>query len=424
MKKILLIIILVLSLIASGLGVVLYKNIQEEKAQQEAAKLTQERVESFSKEELENHCKEYEHECEITTEHHSEILENDLIEYDLATKTFIYSKGDYPVETYTLSWGAVGDVIIYSFTPFWNGQEYNYDSLFNQMSDKTTGYDISSYTQESPAAGCTLGYPLFCSPYEFIGTMERAGFDIANTANNHTLDQGHDGLERSLDNFENYSVVPVGTYKQDDTNVQPVIYEHEEFTIGILSYAEHLNGFQKSPDLDHTISMYSKEKMESDVEYLNNQGVDFIISFMHWGAEYTDEPSQEQKNIAQELTNAKIDVILGSHSHSLNPVDILTSDDNSSTTLVAYSLGNYQASQHSYIFDTAYGGILEFNLNKQVKNNEVIDTSVDDIKFYPTFNKPHNEGLVIIPLDESNYSHKFDSICQIITMYEDIECYN
>lgn len=420
MKKIIIPSLIIIMLAASITSAYLYSDYKAEKR----AELTDEKLESFTKEDLENHCSKYKIECEIVLEHSENHIVDTLISYDLDSKTFTYSLGDYPVETHSLSWGAVGDVIIYTFDPFWNGSEYDYDSLFTEISYKTSSYDISSYTQESAAAGCTSGYPLFCTPYEFIRTMEGAGFDIANMTNNHSLDLGHDGQERALINMDNYNLLTVGTYKIEDTDALPKIYEHEEFRIGVLSYAEHLNGFQAQAGLEHTVSMYSKDKMEIDVEYLKNQNVDFIITFMHWGAEYTDEPSAEQKSIAQDLADANIDVVLGSHSHSLNPVDVISSTDNSSTTLVAYSLGNFQAAQHPYIFDTAYGGILEFELTKQVKNGEVLERSVENIKFFPTFNKPREEGLIIQPLKESDYSHKFDSICEVVTMYKEIECYN
>lgn len=419
MKKIIIVIIFIAIVI---LGITVYLNYPNEEVEQ----LTDEKINTFSKIELENYCLEHGYDCNFELVHDEEINEGELVSYDLETYSFTYSKGNFPIETHTLSWGAVGDVIIYSFISFYDGNSYNYDSMFQgTINTKIQEYDIASYTQESIAAGCAMAYPNFCTPYEFISTMERTGFDVVNTANNHSLDQGHDGLERSLNNFENYNILPVGTYKQADYDALPKILEYEEFKIGLVSYAQNLNGYQMAVEYDHTVSLYSKDKMEQDVQYLKAQDVDFIISFVHWGPEYTSEPTEEQRIIAKEFANADVDIVLGSHSHTLNPIEIVKSEDDSTQTLVAYSLGNFQASQHSYIFETAYGGVLEFELIKKVQNNNVIEKGFENIKFYPTFNKPHTEGLVIIPLVESNYADQFDRICGVVTKYEtSVECYN
>lgn len=379
---------------------------------------------TMSQEELQVSCIEREITCLFSTEHNETVAEGKQISSNLETMEFVYSLGDYPIERFSARWGAVGDVILYSFKKWKVSGGYNFEPMFAKVKDKIQSYDIASYTQESIAAGCTSSYPLFCSPYDIIKSMENVGFDIANTANNHSLDQGHLGIEKSLNNFDNYNIVPVGTYKQSDTASNPVIYEKNGIKFGLLSYATALNGLVMSPDLTYTISMYSEEELSKDIEYLNNNDVDFIICFMHWGDEYTNEPNEQQKAIAQHLTNNKVHVVLGSHSHSLNPIDYLKSANDDHQSIVVYSMGNFQADQHSYIFDTAYGGILELNFVKEVKNNKLYSKSVVVENFYPTFNKTYKLNLIIVPLADSAYSNQMSKKCGIITMYQDINCGN
>lgn len=409
--------ILVIRLLSS----ILITNYQREKDWQEF--LTS--IDKLSQVELEAQCTEWELDCTFTQEYSETFTEvGSQISADKENMAFVYSLGDYPIEEFNVSWGAVGDVIYYRFNDWKVSGGYNFEPMYTKIEEKIKSYDIASYTQESIAAGCTTAYPLFCSPYDVIETAQNVGFDIANTANNHSLDQGHSGIEKSLNNFDKYEVTPVGTYKQADTEALPVLYEKNGINFGVLSYATSLNGLVMDSDLTYTVSMYDEDEVKKDIEYLNSQNVDFIVCFMHWGAEYTEEPSSKQKDIAQFLTDNKVDVVLGSHSHTLNPIDYLDSSDGDHQSVVMYSLGNFEADQHSYVFETAYGGILELDFVKEVKNNKLHSKAVTVRNFYPTFNKPYSQNLVIVPLADSSYKSEMTKRCGIVTKYQDISCGN
>jgi len=79
--------------------------------------------------------------------------------------------------------------------------------------------------------------------------------------------------------------------------------------------------------------------------------VDVLIVMMHWGTEFTFEPNSEQKEMAKFLNEHNADIVYGSHSHSVQPVEII---GNEHKTLVYYSLGNF-ASQDDDIARTPKG---------------------------------------------------------------------
>jgi poly-gamma-glutamate synthesis protein (capsule biosynthesis protein) len=79
--------------------------------------------------------------------------------------------------------------------------------------------------------------------------------------------------------------------------------------------------------------------------------VDVLVVMMHWGTEFTFEPNSEQKEMAKFLNEHGADIVYGSHSHSVQPVEIIGSDHK---TLVYYSLGNF-ASQDDDIARTPKG---------------------------------------------------------------------
>ena len=69
--------------------------------------------------------------------------------------------------------------------------------------------------------------------------------------------------------------------------------------------------------------------------------VDVVMVSMHWGNEYTHVPSAEQRRQAEYLSSLGVDVIIGHHSHTIQPIEFV------GDTLVIYSLGNLISAQET-----------------------------------------------------------------------------
>ena len=61
---------------------------------------------------------------------------------------------------------------------------------------------------------------------------------------------------------------------------------------------------------------------------------------MHWGTEYSMGVSDEQVEIANYLSSLGVQLIIGTHPHTLQDVEYIQRADGK-RTLVAYSLGNF-----------------------------------------------------------------------------------
>jgi hypothetical protein len=65
------------------------------------------------------------------------------------------------------------------------------------------------------------------------------------------------------------------------------------------------------------------------------------VVFIHWGTEYKTTSDSLQKKIAQRLCDMGVNVIVSSHSHMAQPVELLTSSTyDAHKTLCIYSTGN------------------------------------------------------------------------------------
>ena len=95
------------------------------------------------------------------------------------------------------------------------------------------------------------------------------------------------------------------------------------------------------------------------ISEMKSGGADYIVFYMHWGNEYKLSPDTWQKTIAQKLSNLGVNMIIGSHPHVIEPVELIRSEDGESTTVCIYSMGNCVSNQRQEIMDSCSTGHTE-----------------------------------------------------------------
>ena len=200
----------------------------------------------------------------------------------------------------------------------------------------------------------------FCAP-RYIGDLVASlDMQVLSTANNHTFDRGIEGLNSTLDFFDSTNIVTVGTYRSQQDRETPRIVEKNGIKFGFLAYTlstnqivpqqyRNLVGLYRNPETRKVTDEY-KTLIAKEMSALRPE-VDVLIVMMHWGTEFTFEPNSEQKEMAIFLNEHGADIVYGSHSHSVQPVEFI---GNEHKTLVFYSLGNF-ASQDDDIARTPKG---------------------------------------------------------------------
>ena len=103
---------------------------------------------------------------------------------------------------------------------------------------------------------------------------------------------------------------------------------------------------------------------------------DLTVALLHWGSEYNDDISKSQKSIVSLMQKQGVDVIIGTHPHTLQPIVF----DEAAGTLVAYSLGDFfgEADRGA----TNYSIILDIEITKD--DNAGI-TRVTDYSYTPIY---------------------------------------
>ena len=222
---------------------------------------------------------------------------------------------------------------------------YNYDHLFENVITDIQAADLAIANQEVILGGTELGlsgYPAFNGPFEVGDALVNAGFDVILHATNHTLDRGKKALLNCLDFWEtNYPEVAVlGAFdSQEDYDNLIYVYEEDGLKIAILNYTYGTNGIPSPSDMPFAVARLEKEKVISDLQKAEALA-DFTVVCPHWGTEYQHKQSEEQEKWAALFMEYGADLVIGTHPHYIQPVEMLT-DEAGKQMLVYYSLGNF-----------------------------------------------------------------------------------
>ena len=222
---------------------------------------------------------------------------------------------------------------------------YNYDHLFENVVADIQAADIAIANQEVILGGAELGlsgYPAFNGPFEVGDALVNAGFDVILHATNHTLDRGKKALLNCLDFWEkNHPKVAVlGAFdSQEDYDNSIYVYEEDGLKIAILNYTYGTNGIPSPSDMPFAVARLEEEKVISDLQKAEMLA-DFTVVCPHWGTEYQHKQSDEQEKWAALFMEYGADLVIGTHPHYIQPVEMLT-DEAGKQMLVYYSLGNF-----------------------------------------------------------------------------------
>lgn len=272
------------------------------------------------------------------------------------TYSFEVSAGEQeeiPVETVTASLAVTGDIMVhsYQYEEAYDRSTGKYDFMHN-FTDVKKYFDAADYSIgnfETVLAGEDVGisdYPCFNTPDSFLDSLEYSGIDFVTTANNHCMDKGTDGLLRTIDKLDEYGFDHTGTYKDEESRNEVFVKDINGITFAFLSYTYGTNGIPvKNP---WNVNILDEELIKSDIEKAKELNPDFIVVLPHMGVEYEIYPREEFKEWADFMFNCGADIILASHPHVLQPMEVreITKDDGSTRNgFIIYSLGNFISSQ-------------------------------------------------------------------------------
>lgn len=299
---------------------------------------------------------------------------------------------------HTVTFGAAGDLIKV------DGLENSRDQLYEGVTDLLFNNDISYANLESQLTNQDLGAytfseketpPLCCTKeqYDALKSCKGKQYSVLHAACNHTLDMGLEGLETTLAKLQEDNILALGVNREPGEQQKGRIIEKNGVKIGFVSATYGLNGKAVPQGKEYMVTVVpfhrqNPDGKKTDISLLNRQiffckeqKCDIIIASLHWGYEYEFFPRQAQVEMAHEIIEMGVDVIVSHHAHVIQPMEFYRPQrDPGKTAVIAYSLGNLTSSFSAP--HIVLSAILNLTFAKGTVNSEE-KTFIRDAKLTP-----------------------------------------
>ena len=329
---------------------------------------------------------------------------------------------------------AVGDIMIYddilAAAQTAEGV-YDFSDCFSAVAAYTMAADLTVGNLELNFCGAPYtGKPDFRAPEALAGTLRDIGFDVLQTANTYSIQNGMTGLSGTISALDAVGIDHVGTYAtqaERDASGGVLVKTVNGVRIAFIAFTKGVNnltlpeGSEFAVDLLYTDydSDYSKVAQDAIVQTAKNAAAtdaDIVIAMLHWGSEYDNTITDTQKKIESLLLENGVDVILGSHSHVVGNLTEKTVQrgNDEKTCFVAYSLGNFFSSQ------TQSGTMESVLLNLEItKSGKTGQTSITNVGYIPLYIlKQETDGqprIQVLPVRSAITSGLFEDQAQTLT---------
>ncbi len=241
---------------------------------------------------------------------------------------------------------------------------YNFDYAFEHIKPYIDKADIAGANMEFSLAGYPYsGYPTFSAPDQIAFDAKKAGFNVFLTANNHIMDKGKRGAERTLNIYDSLNINHTGCYRDSLEMLMrsPIIINKNNIKIAIINFTYGTNGIKVPHPMK--VSFLDTLEIKNSIQRAKNKKADIIIALPHWGNEYQLKQNREQEKLAEFLFREGVRIIIGSHPHVTQDGIIHKNENNNISKFVFYSLGNYISNQSDPSY-TQLGLMVYFDIVK------------------------------------------------------------
>ena len=192
---------------------------------------------------------------------------------------------------------------------------------------------------------------------------------------------GFSGLSRTIDVLDSYGISHLGTYKSEEAQKEILYKTVKGVKIAFIDYTYGTNGIPVPKGKGFCVNLIDKDLIKSQIDKAKSEDADIIVACMHWGTEYRTSANDEQLDLADFLFQNGVDIILGNHPHTLEPMEkrsVTLSDGSSKDCFVIYALGNFICDQNAE--NTRNSIILNLSLSFDSSDKKL---SFDNISYIP-----------------------------------------
>ena len=235
-----------------------------------------------------------------------------------------------------------------------------------------------------------LKKPRLTTTIEALNYLKHINLDVACLANNHVYDHLESGFHKTVEFLQQNDIQYLGAADSKEEASIPVIIEKGNIKIGILNYVTHDTNPKIPDEAGITPNFFLIKKVIKDIETLKEE-VDHVVLSLHWGGKVEGGlfPDYKQPLIARKLIDKGADLIVGHHSHTVQPYEKYKGK------YIFYSLGNFCFSDYWF--------------NK---------------KYYPLPNRRKLAAILDMKFDKNQYSTNLSFYINNIDHFERLENYS
>ncbi|MFJ9637784.1 CapA family protein [Streptomyces sp. NPDC101178] len=208
------------------------------------------------------------------------------------------------------------------------GQGYDFTPMLKGAAPVVSAADLAICHMETvygKDGGPYTGYPNFKSPPEVAAALRATGYDSCSTASNHTLDDGAEGVARTLGALDEAGIRHAGSARSAAEAARPTILPtgpgKKAAKVAHLAYTYGTNDIPLPAGKPWTVNVTDERKIVAEARKARRAGADVVVLSAHWGTEWQDGPDARQLELAERLTASQdrgrpdLDLIIGTHAH-------------------------------------------------------------------------------------------------------------
>ena len=303
---------------------------------------------------------------------------------------------------------SVGDI------SFRGRRETNPESLpFRQVQFLFSKYNLVVANLESPLVTekaipvegkCTLhGAPGWAE------VLKECGVGLVSISNNHLMDYGEEGLQRTLQALDDAGIVHVGAGMDIKAACAPAFMDIADKTFAFLGRS---NVVVSSPCYagygKPGVAWFDEDETIKAIQHGRSQA-DYVVLLLHWGIEHYNYPTPLQRTVASKLISAGADLILGHHPH------VVQGEERIGSGLVSYSSGNFLFDEFfwNYIAADGYERTSESTLSGKNREGLMLAVTFDDngqLNTNPFFSRITDDACVV-PDDSAERIREYGKLC-------------
>lgn len=187
----------------------------------------------------------------------------------------------------------------------------------------------------------------------FNGNGKFKGYDVLSVANNHSLDQGKDGLHSTMKFLQEKNILSCGAaFSLEAIHDFPII-QRKGISFAFLAYTFSLNKFScvDEPWLCNHLRLnkrgedFSLIKKQTDIA--RSRGAEIVILSLHMGNAYQPLPDEHiVENVHHIAKETEAEVIVCNHAHNIQPYEYyewINEKGETKNCLIFYALGDFVA---------------------------------------------------------------------------------